>query len=99
MSVRVHAPDHPDLPAVTMPDRFRHEIMFFATDVPPAGGSPADHEWWIDLSEAEAVLADGAVRVASPLSSDSRAEIELSEEQENWLEWVVRNGVRRVRLE
>ena len=98
MATLVYSTEDPGLPPVAMPDRFRHEISFFAADRSPSGETLAAGEWWIDLAEAESVLADGVVRIASPLDSASRAEIELSEEQENWLEWVVRNRVRRVRF-
>jgi hypothetical protein len=55
-------------------------------------------DWSIDLAEAKAVLDDGVVRLVSPLDSESRAEIELSEEQEAWLEWIVKHRIERVRL-
>lgn len=98
MTTLVYSAENPGLPPVPMPDRFRHEISYFASHRPPSGDMLAVGEWWIDLAEAEAVLADGVVRIASPLDSASRAEIELSDEQETWLEWVVRNRVRRVRF-
>jgi len=99
MPVRVFAVDRDDVPPAVMPDRFRHEITFFARDAAPPGETPDAGVWWIDGDEAGAVLEDGVVRIASPLDSDVRAEIELTEEQEAWLEWIVRNGIRRVRLE
>ncbi len=32
------------------------------------------------------------------IHSDSQAEIELSEEQENWLEWMIENNVEHIRI-
>jgi hypothetical protein len=98
MSVQVFAVNQPDLKSFPMPERFRHEVTFFALDRHPDGSALSEGEWWIDLNEATQVLEDGVVRLASPLDSHSRAEIELSEEQEAWLEWVVAQRVERVRL-
>jgi hypothetical protein len=96
----VYAAELPELPPLTMPERFRHEITYFMTppgvgDVPnlPAG------EYWITLSDARRCLEDGVVRIVSPLDSDSKAEIELSEEQEAWLEWMVAHHIEHVRVE
>ncbi|MBA3313130.1 MAG: hypothetical protein M3552_03905 [Planctomycetota bacterium] len=99
MPVQVIAVDRPDVPACSMPERFRHEITFFASDHATDGGGLPEGEWSIDLLEAETILGDGVVRLVSPLDSESRAEIELSEEQEAWLEWVVKHRVERVRLQ
>lgn len=98
MSVQVFATDQPELKPFPMPERFRHEVTFFALDRHPDGSALSEGEWWIDLEEAARVLEEGVVRLVSPLDSDSRAEIELSEEQEGWLEWVVQHRVERVRL-
>ena len=96
----IYAVDQPALPPYTMPQRFRHEIAYFMT---PGGTEGIPHlpsgEYWIRLSDARECLDEGVVRIVSPLDTASKAEIELSEEQEAWLEWVVRNGVRRVRLQ
>ncbi len=98
MSVQVFSVDQPDLQPFPMPERFRHEVTFFALDHLSDGSPLSEGEWWIDLAEAETILADGVVRLVSPLDSESRAEIELSEEQEAWLEWVVGHRIERVRL-
>ena len=99
MPVQVIAIGRSDTAPLSMPDRFRHEITFFASDHTPDGTGLPEGEWSIDLAEAEVVLGDGVVRLVSPLDSESRAEIELSEEQEAWLEWVVKHRVERVRLQ
>jgi hypothetical protein len=36
--------------------------------------------------------------LVSPLDSENQAEVELSEEQEAWLEWLVAHGIQHVRL-
>jgi len=99
MAVLVFAVARPELEPFRMPDRFRHEITYFMT-VSGEGGIPKlpGGEYWIRLADAKTSLDEGVVRIVSPLDSASRAEIELSEEQEAWLEWMVKGGVEHVRL-
>jgi hypothetical protein len=93
--------DHPELPPLTMSQRFRTEIVYFMT---PAGmrTAPAQlgaNEYWIALEDARRWLDELVVLVISPLDSASKAEIELSEEHEKWLDWMVRHSVQHVRVE
>jgi hypothetical protein len=98
MSIAVYAVERPDLPPVMMPERFRTEIAYFMS-LPAAGGPalPAD-EYMVLLADASKWLDEGVFRLVSPLDSAAQAEIELSEEQETWLEWMVNNQVERIRL-
>ncbi len=98
MSISVIAVDRPDLPPFAMPDRFRTEVAYFMslpcgeeTDL-PAG------EYRIHAADITTWLDDGVFRLVSPLDSGSQAEIELSEEQEAWLEWMAANQVERIRV-
>jgi hypothetical protein len=93
--------DHPEVPPLAMSQRFRTEIVYFMT---PAGvrGAPTAlgaNEYWVALDDARRWLEDLVVLVVSPLDSASKAEIELSEEHEKWLEWMVRHEIQHVRLE
>ncbi len=91
--------DHAGLPPFTMPARFRTDIAYFMT---PAGehGVPKlpSGEYWIRLEESREWLADGVVSVVSPLDSLNRTEFEITEEQENWLRWMVENEIQHVRV-
>jgi len=99
MPVLVHPVNRPDLAPFSMPDRFRHEITFFMTPGGEAGiPKMGAGEYWIRLADARTCFDDGVVRIVSPLDSASRAEIEISEEQEAWLEWMVANNIEHVRL-
>src|SRR6516165_5944237 len=99
MPVLIYAVDRPEIPPFQMPDRFRHEITYFMT-VSGEAGVPKlpSGEYWIRLVDAKASLEGGVVRIVSPLDSASKAEIEISEEQEGWLEWMVKGGIEHVRL-
>lgn len=99
--MNVFAVDRPDLAPLKMPDRFRTEVVYFST---PAGdrGAPSDlgpHEYWIARVDAERWLEDLCFRIVSPLDAGSKAEIELSEEQEAFLEWITANSIARIRIE
>ena len=98
--MRLTAPDQPQAPPLEMPDRFRMEIVYFMTP-PGARGAPAklgENEYWIDADEARQWLDEGVVYVVSPLDAENQAEIELTEYHEAFLQWLVTNGVRRVRI-
>lgn len=99
MGVLVHAIDRSELAPFGMSDRFRHEIAYFIA-IPEETGHPptAAGEYWIDLAQAREWYDDGAILLVSPLDSQNRTEVELSEEQESWLEWLLANQVSHVRL-
>jgi hypothetical protein len=83
-----------------MPDRFRHEITYFMSipgerDIPCL---PKD-EYWVRLDEAAAWYEEGVFSLVSPLDSENQTEVELTEEQEGWLAWMIENKVEHVRLE
>jgi hypothetical protein len=99
--MKVFAVDRPDVPPLEMPARFRTEIVYFIT---PAGarGAPASlaaNEYWIDLDDARRWLQELVVYVVSPLDAHNKAEIELTEDHERWLAWLVEHGIQRVRVE
>lgn len=64
-------------------------------------GAPADladDEYWIDLGEAKAWLDEGVVYVVSPLDAENKAEIELTEYHEAFLQWLLEHSIQRVRV-
>ncbi len=100
MSIRVIAVGREDVPPCVMPDRFRKDVTYFMT--PPGDrGVPAlpSGEYWVHEDNARRWLDDGVLTLVSPLDSSKSAEVEISEEQEVWLEWLLANGVAHVRVE
>jgi hypothetical protein len=99
-TILIRAVDRDALPPLEMPERFRLEIVYFMTpgDTP---GAPklGPHEYWIEPSNVDRWLDDGGFSVVSPLDAESVAEIELTEDQERWLEWMKRHGIFHVRVE
>lgn len=98
--MRVIAVARPDVVPVVMPSRFAHDVAYFMT---PGGerGAPVlpRGEYWIDPAEARRWLDEGVLNLVSPLDSEKQAEVEISEDQERWLEWLLEHDVRHVRLE
>jgi hypothetical protein len=96
----IRAVDQPGIAPFEMPARFRTDVAYFMT---PAGerGAPKlpAGEYWIRLEDARRWLDEGAVEVISPLDSVNATEFELTEEQENWLRWLVANEIQHVRVE
>ncbi len=99
-AMKIYAVDKPDLTPLEMPARFKLEVVYFMTP-PGEHGVPKlpPGEYWIRLDDARRWLDEGAVYIVSPLDAASKAEVELSEDHERWLEWMVENEVEHVRLQ
>jgi hypothetical protein len=98
--MQVHAVNRPELPPLEMPARFKHDVAYFMTP-PGEHGAPAkmpSDEFWIEIEDARRWLDDGVLLVYSPLDSTKQAEIALTQEQEDWLEWIVANQINHIRL-
>jgi hypothetical protein len=96
--MKIYSVENPDLPPCEMPDRFRTQIVYFMTpsgtyDVPDL---PPGH-YWIRLEDARRWLNDLVIEVVSPLDAEAKAEIELTDEQEAWLQWLVDHQIQHVR--
>ncbi|MBI1903661.1 MAG: hypothetical protein HYS13_21370 [Planctomycetia bacterium] len=100
MSLRVHAVGRPEIPPLLMPDRFRLDIAYFMS-VPDEGGVPQlpTGEYWVRRDDAKRWLEEGVIPVVSPLDSQNQTEVEISDEQQDWLEWMVDHAVEHIRLE
>ena len=92
--------DAPGILPLAMPERFRREIVYFMTPADRAGAPTCgNQEYWIRLEDSKKWLDDGFFTLVSPLDAESVAEIELSEDQERWLEWMVQNQISHVRVQ
>jgi hypothetical protein len=98
--VKIVPIDQPSAGVIEMPDRFRKEIVYFMTPSDTPGAPPCGaNEYWVRLADSQRWLEDGIFTLVSPLDAESVAEIELTEDQERWLEWMVSEEVSHIRLE
>lgn len=86
-------------PRVISP-RLRSQLNYFMTSpgsvgVPPLG----EREFWFDPEDVRRWLDDGVFRLVSPLDTANMTEVELTEEQEDFLGWLGANQVSHVRVD
>ena len=96
----VYAVERPELPPFEMPSRFKHDVAYFMTP-PGEQDAPAklpSGEYWISRQDAQRWLDEGVLLVYSPLDSTKQAEICLTAEQEDWLEWIITNQINHIRI-
>jgi hypothetical protein len=95
--IQIQAVDRPEVPALAMPDRFKTEVVYFMTPPDELGinQAPPNH-YWINLTKAQQWLDDYYIEVVSPLAADAKAEMELTDYQEAWLEWLLQHKVEHI---
>ncbi|MEI8211898.1 MAG: hypothetical protein WCI02_07100 [Planctomycetota bacterium] len=99
-NLRVHAVGRPEVIPLEMPERFRLEVVYFMTPTDrPGAPILAANEYWIEPTNVETWLEEGVFSVVSPLDAETVADIELSDDQERWLEWLKQYSIDRVRIE
>lgn len=98
-SFRVTPRDNLAATPIDISERMRSQLVYFITpsDAPHVPPLEAD-EYWIDMDSATEWLEEGVFEVVSPLDSENKTTIELSEEQEIFLEWLVTHQVQHIRL-
>jgi hypothetical protein len=96
---KIIAVDQPSAPPFEMPDRFRTDIAYFMSS-PDQADAPklVEGEYWINPADVERWLQDGVIELVSPLDSLARTEVELTEEQEEWLRWLEKHKIKHIRL-
>src|SRR5688572_6085665 len=101
MPILVYAVEKTELQPFEMPARFKHDITYFAAQVGEHGvpEAIAQGEWWVRLEDAQRLYDEGVIRIVSPLDSANSVEVEITEEQEAWLKWMIQNEIEHVRLE
>ena len=101
MPILVYAVEKPELPPFEMPARFKHDITYFVTQAGEQGvpETIAQGEWWVRREDAQRLYDEGVIRIVSPLDSANSVEVEITEEQEAWLKWMIQHEIEHVRLE
>lgn len=98
--IRLVPLDRPEIAPLVISPKLRSQLIYFHA---PADGSGvpdlAQGEMYFRADEVAEWYDDGVILLVSPLDTDNKTEVELSEEQENMLGWLKTNQVRHVRLE
>ncbi len=97
---RVASVDRPDAPPLEISARLRSQLPYFMTapDAPQVPPLEAN-DYWIDAENATQWAEEGVFDVVSPLDSENATTVELSEEQEELIDWLVTHQVEHLRLQ
>ena len=89
-----------DVKPLKISPRLRSQFVYFACQ-PGQQGIPKleEGEFFFALKETEKWQDDGVIFLVSPLDTDNMTEVELTEEQEDLMDWLVKNKLEHVRLE
>ncbi len=99
MALTLQPIDRPNVPPKPISARLRTQLVYFASPADAPGVPPlGENEYWFDPTEIDAILDDGALYLVSPLDTANKTEVELSEEQEAFLQWLKDQGVRHARV-
>ena len=80
--------------------RLRSQLVYFS-GIPPENESVdlGEGEYWFVSSEIDRWVDEGVFYLVSPLDTANMTEVELSEEQEDFLGWLQKHKINRVRVD
>ncbi len=97
---RVMSVDNPAAPPLDISARLRSQLVYFMTPPDAPHVPPLEaNDYWIDADQAAQWSEEGVFELVSPLDSENMTTIELSEEQEIFIEWLVTHQVQHIRLQ
>jgi hypothetical protein len=92
--------DSPGVSPREISGRLRSQLIYFMSPQGVEGVRPlGEHEYWFARQDVERWLNDGVFYLVSPLDTANQTEVELTEEQEEFLSWLVAEDVCHVRVE
>jgi hypothetical protein len=91
--------DHPEIAPRPISARLRAQLVYFMS-APGTPGVPAlgEDEFWFAAADVARWLEEGVFHLVSPLDTANATEVELSEEQEELLQWLQDKGVQHVQV-
>ena len=91
--------DRPEVAARPISSRLRLQLAYFASlPQPPNGPNLGPDEYYFPAAEIARTLDDGVLLLVSPLDTANMTEVELTEEQEDLLQWLRDTEVEHVRV-
>ncbi len=92
----VYAVDKPNLKPYEISRTLRGQLHYFTEGEIRDREKPNDY--FFPLERTSELLDEGVFYITSPLDDQNQAEIEITEEQEDFLEWLVSNRIERVHV-
>jgi hypothetical protein len=91
--------DRPEAEARAISPRLRAQLVYFMSD-PGGSGVPAlgENEYWFAAEDVARWVDEGVFYLVSPLDTANMTEVELTEEQEEMLQWLRENRVQHVKV-
>ena len=91
--------DRPGVSPRPISPRLRSQLVYFGSP-PDAPSAPTlgEHEYFFAEAEVARWVDDGVFYLVSPLDTANMTEVELTEEQEAFLQWLQTHGIQHVRL-
>jgi len=98
--MKLSAVGRPEVPAFPLSARLRSQFIYFASAA-DAPGIPklGANEFHFPLNETRTWHDEGVIYLVSPLDTANKTEVELTDEQEDLMAWLVRHEVEHVRVE
>ena len=89
--------EKPEIEPFEITAELRVQLQYFTT------GETRDperlNEYFFPLLRSRELLEDGVFYMVSPLDSQNQSEIEITLEQEIFLEWIVEKGIEKITVE
>ena len=89
----------PEIPPREISPRLRSQLVYFS-GLPKEGQTEplGEGEYWFVTEEVDRWVDEGVFYLVSPLDTANMTEVELSEEQEEFLNWLQKNRINRARV-
>ena len=89
--------EKPEIEPFEITAELRTQLQYFTTGETRDPKKP--NEYFFPLLRTRELLEDGVFYMVSPLDSQNKSEIEITLEQEIFLEWIVEKEVENIRVE
>ncbi len=93
----VYSLNKPEIEPYEISPTLRKQLQYFTEGEIRDTQKP--DEYTFPLERTSELLDEGVFYIVSPLDDKHQAEIEITDEQEDLLDWLVSNGVEHVRVE
>ncbi|QEH37347.1 hypothetical protein OJF2_59370 [Aquisphaera giovannonii] len=97
--IQVVSVEHPDVPPFPISARLRSQLVYFMSS-PGRDGMPAlgEGEYWIARDDITRWLMEGVFQLVSPLDTEKATDVELTDEQDAFLNWLEKSRTQHIRV-